>query len=336
MAAPRTRQVSLALQGGGAHGAFTWGVLDYLLEDGRLMPSAMTATSAGAINAVSLVHGYATGGFSGARQCLESLWRDISLTGATFRPAMFGGVSRWLPFLDALSRVTSPYDLNPFDIDPLRDILKKHIDFKTVQDCSEIRVFAAATCVTSGRSEIFKGEKLTLDAVLASASLPFIRQAVEIDGRPYWDGGFTGNPALWPLFYNETPRDLIIVHINPLHRSGTPKSAEEIMNRVNEITFNASLLGELRAIAFVKKLFEQDMLKDPAHTHLRDILVHSIKADELMRPFPASTKYDTSWHFLTQLKDLGRMAARDWLSDHYDQIGKSSSVDLKAEYLDET
>ena len=335
MAKAEPKLVSLALQGGGAHGAFTWGVLDYLLEDGRIFPQAITATSAGAINACALIQGYERDGADGARSLMADIWRAVSSSGAAFRPAFPGGVSKWLPFLDTLSRVTSPYDLNPFDIDPLRDILKEAIDFETVATSDKIQLFVAATCVTSGRPEIFKGDDLTLDAVLASASLPFLRQAVEINGRPYWDGGFTGNPALWPLFYADTPSDLVIVHINPLNRPDTPKSAEDIMNRVNEITFNASLLSELRAIAFVKKLLGKGMLKDPEHAHLRDILVHSIKADEALRDYPASTKYDTSWSFLTTLRDLGRDVARDWLETCASDIGQQSTIDLHQDYLDD-
>lgn len=332
--AARSQPVSLALQGGGAHGAFTWGVLDALLEDGRITPGAITATSAGAMNAVALAHGWLEGGPEGARASLETFWQAVSNRGAAFRPMLpSSALLRLAPFFDAFSRLTSPYDLNPFNLDPLKDILEAQIDFDRLRNQSAISLFVTATCVTTGRAEIFSGERVTADAVLASACLPFIRQAVEIDGKPYWDGGFTGNPALWPLFYKNTPDDLLIVHINPLKRPGTPKAADDIMNRVNEITFNASLMAELRAVAFVKRLIEDDLLKDPAKAGFRNLHVHAIRADEGLKQYSAASKYDTSWRFLTGLRDAGRQAAKDWLDTCQVHVGKRSSVDVRADYL---
>lgn len=324
------KPISLALQGGGAHGAFTWGVLDAILEDGTLDPRAITATSAGAMNACALAMGRMQGGKDGAREALEAFWQAVSRAGGPFRAATATG---WASWLDALNRAFSPYDINPFNIDPLRDILAEQIDFEAVHACQDTQLFITATDVETGRAKVFKGEAVTLDAVRASATLPFIHQAVEIDGVPYWDGGFTGNPALWPLFYADTPRDLVIVHINPMHRAGTPKSAEDIMNRANEITFNASLLAELRAIAFVKRLIGDGMV-DPEKARLRDILVHSIKADTALEAYPASTKYDTRWSFLTELRDQGREAGFKWLERCAKFIGERSTIDLKAEFLD--
>lgn len=332
--APRARAVSLALQGGGSHGAYTWGVLDALLEDGRIRPGAITATSAGAMNAVALAHGWLTGGADGARAGLEAFWHEVSRRGAAFRPMVPGGAFlKLMPFFDAFSRLTSPYDLNPFNIDPLKDILDAQIDFERLRSQSEVPLFVTATCVTTGKAEVFSGGRISTEAVLASACLPFIRQAVEIDGEPYWDGGFTGNPALWPLFYADTPNDLLIVHINPLKRPGTPKSADEIMNRVNEITFNASLMAELRAVAFVKRLIEDDLLKDAEKARLRNLHFHAIRADDALSAHTAASKYDTSWSFLTGLRDLGREAAREWLDTCSHDVGKRSSIDVRAGYL---
>jgi len=332
--AARARAVSLALQGGGSHGAYTWGILDALLEDGRITPGAITATSAGAMNAVALAHGWLDGGADGARESLESFWHEVSRRGAAFRPMMPGGVLlKLMPFIDAFSRLTSPYDLNPYNLDPLREILDAHIDFERLRAQKDIPLFVTATCVTTGKAEVFSGQKISADAVLASACLPFIRQAVEIEGKPYWDGGFTGNPALWPLFYDKTPDDLLIVHINPLKRPGTPKSAGDIMDRVNEITFNASLMAELRAVAFVKRLIEDDLLKDAAKAGLRNIHIHAIRADEALKDYPASSKYDTSWNFLTGLRDRGRETAKEWLDMCHTHVGKRSSVDVRRGYL---
>ena len=333
MAAAPGKPVSLALQGGGAHGAFTWGVLDAILEDGRIDPRAISATSAGAMNACAFAMGRMQGGADGARAALEAFWRATSRAGSPFQ-VTGSAASRLFPWLDALNRMFSPYDVNPFNIDPLRDILEKQIDFEAVHACRDTRLFIAATCVTSGRSRVFTGDEVTLDAVRASATLPFSQQAVEIDGEPYWDGGFTGNPALWPLFYSDAPRDLVIVHINPMHRAGTPKSAEDIANRVNEITFNASLLAELRAVAFVQRLIGGDLLKDVEKARLRDVRVHAIRADTALEAYPASTKYDTSWRFLTELRDRGRESAFAWLDSSVGDIGQRSTIDLRAEFLD--
>lgn len=324
------KPVSLALQGGGAHGAFTWGVLDAILEDGRIDVRAITATSAGAMNACAFAMGRMQGGPGGAREALEAFWRAVSRAGGPFR-APTGG---FFPWLDALNRLLSPYDVNPFNLDPLRDILAEQIDFDAVHACKETQLFISATSVTSGRARTFSGADVTLDAVRASATLPFSHQAVEIDGEPYWDGGFTGNPALWPLYYADTPSDLVIVHINPMHRAGTPKTTEDITNRVSEITFNASLLGELRAIAFVKRLIGDDLLKDPAKARLRDLLIHSIRADDALAAYSAASKYDTSWRFLTELRDAGRAAGFDWLETCAGDVGVRSTTDLKAQFLD--
>jgi NTE family protein len=325
------RPVSLALQGGGAHGAFTWGVLDALLEDGRLSAKAISATSAGAMNACALAMGQVRGGAEGAREALDDFWRAVSRAGGGFMRAP--GLFKFAPWLDALTRLTSPYDTNPFGYDPLSHILDRQIDFDAVHACQDIELFIAATCVTTGRSRVFNGAEVTRDAVRASATLPFLHQAVDIDGEPFWDGGFTGNPALWPLIYADAPHDVLIVHINPVERAGTPKTAEDILNRVNEITFNASLLAELRAIAFVKRLIKDDLLKDPRKARLSDIRLHSIRADDALSQFPASSKYDASWGFLTDLRDLGREAAQNWLETCADKVGRDSSVDVRKEFL---
>jgi NTE family protein len=330
VARPAPRPISLALQGGGAHGAFTWGVLDAFLEDGRLDVRAITATSAGAMNACAFAMGRVEDGADGARAALERFWRAVSRAGGAFRPA---GFAQMAPLLDAFTRLTSPYDLNPFGYDPLRDILAAQIDFDAVRACADTALFISATCVETGRARIFSGEDVTLDSVRASATLPFLHQAVEIDGRAFWDGGFTGNPALWPIFYAEALSDLLIVHINPMLREGTPKSAGDIIDRVNEITFNASLLAELRAVAFVQRLHAEDLLSEAGEAALRNIRVHAIRADDALKAYPARTKYDTSWRFLTELRDAGRQAGFAWLKAHADAVGETGTADLKREFL---
>ena len=334
----KAQPISLALQGGGAHGAFTWGVLDYLLEEGSLDLKAITATSAGAMNAVALAAGYAEGGHDGARELLEAFWRDVSERGAplaaanTFTPA-FGPFTPFAMF-QAITNLASPYDLNPFDYNPLQQTLRKLIDFDRLRAETDIDLFIAATNVESGKVKIFKTPEITEESVLASACLPQVFKAINIDDTPLWDGGYRGNPALFPLFYADVPRDILIVHINPMTRKGTPKTAAAILDRLNEITFNASLVSELRSIAFVQKLLDENWMADRVRSRYRRMFVHAIRADKQLSKLSIETKYDTSWRFLTDLRDRGRDAAQSWILASRDQVGKTSSVDIQEEFLE--
>ncbi len=336
------KRVNLALQGGGAHGAFAWGILDRFAEDGRLDLEGLSATSAGSMNAVVYAQGLMNGGLDGAREALERFWRDISDTGQMFSPVRASGWDAALGLgleqspsyilFETLTRTFSPYQFNPFNFNPLRDVLAKNVDIDAIHACNRVELFICATNVRTGQPRIFRNREVTLDAVLASACLPFLFQAVEIDGEHYWDGGYMGNPALYPLFHNQS-RDIVIVHINPIFRPQLPTTAPEIQNRLNEITFNSSLLRELRAIAFVTKLIEQDWLKDEHRDKLKHILVHSIRADEALADLTVASKFRTDWAFLCSLRDLGRAAAARWLERTYEHLGHHSTVDLKSEYL---
>ncbi|GAA0785842.1 patatin-like phospholipase family protein [Roseibium denhamense] len=332
------KKINLALQGGGAHGAFTWGVLDWFLEDSRFQIDGITGTSAGAMNAVVLASGMEAGGEDGARASLEAFWREVS------EQAMLSPIKRspfdvllgeWsldhspsYLFFDVLSRFASPYEFNPVNINPLRDVVERIVDFEKVHCCSGLRLFIAATNVFSGKIRVFSEKEVTLDAVMASACLPQLFHAVEIDGEPYWDGGFMGNPPLYPLFYETETPDVVLIQINPLERREVPKTAREIVNRQNEITFNSTLLRELRAIDFVTRLIEEGKLSREEYTR---VFMHRISADEL-KPLQASSKMNAEWAFLTELRDLGRQTARDWLDIHFDDIGTRSSVDLRSEF----
>jgi NTE family protein len=265
--------VALALQGGGSHGAFTWGVLDRLLEDERIVIEAVSGTSAGAMNAAALAAGYAQAGREGARRALDRFWLSTSER-ATFSPFQRTLLDRLLGrwnldhapgylWFSLLGRLFSPYQINPLNHHPLRDILARQIDMDAVHACRALRVFVTATNVRTGRPRVFGQTDLSLDALLASVCLPHLFQTVEIDGDPYWDGGYMGNPAIWPLIYGCQTADVVLVQINPLIREGVPRTALEIDNRMNEIAFNASLMHEMRAIAFVQRLLEQDALKEP-------------------------------------------------------------------------
>jgi len=340
------KTVNLALQGGGAHGAFTWGVLDKLLEDGRIGIDGICATSAGTMNACALAWGMHKGGPEKAREALHDFWQNISRAGEKLSiPKMpwekFMPQSGWMKtddslsyfLLDSMTRLFSPYQLNPFDLNPLRDVMAESVDFDELRECDCVKLFISATHVHSGKVKVFSTKEINLDIVMASACLPYMFKAVEVDGEDYWDGGYMGNPALFPLFYETKTRDVMIVHINPMERKKTPQSAHEIMNRINEISFNSSLLKELRAVAFVKKLIEHDMLKDKHKKDFTDVLVHSIRADDVMTDLSVSSKFNSDWDFLTGLRDKGRETMGTWLEEHFDAIGVRDTVDLHEEFL---
>jgi NTE family protein len=340
------KTVNLALQGGGAHGAFAWGVLDKLLEDGRLAVEGICATSAGTMNACALAYGMHLGGPERARQALHDFWWNIHRSGQTHNPVRLLPWERWLGrgmehslaymFFDSLTRMLSPYQFNPFDINPLRDVLLEAIDFDELRRCECVKLFISATHVASGKVRVFEAKDMSIDVAMASACLPFLFKAVTVGGEDFWDGGYVGNPALFPLYYDTESRDVIIVHINPIVRQETPRRAPDIMNRLNEISFNSSLLKEMRAIAFVKKLVEHDMLKDEYKTHFKDVLVHSVRADKALCEFSVASKFSSDWDFLTKLRDRGREQMADWLNEHFDAIGQRDTVDLHNEFLAST
>ena len=338
MSKSRKKHINLALQGGGAHGAFTWGVLDYILEDGRLEIDAISGTSAGAMNAVALADGMLEGGVEGARLQLERFWKAISLDSALspIQRSIFNkllGVwnidnSPGLAWVDMMQNLFNPYDFNPININPIKSLLDREINFENVQKCSKIKIFVAATNIRTGKIKVFDQTKLDSDRVMASACLPSIFQAVEIDGEFYWDGGYMGNPALFP-FYNSTKAsdilDILIVQINPIERKAIPRTSREITDRINEITFNASLLRELRAIEFVSRLIEQGKLSNADYSKIN---IHRISALDELSELTASSKLNAEWDFFVYLKDHGRHAAKLWLDTHFDDIGQRTTIDL--------
>ncbi len=347
MSTQQQKTINLALQGGGAHGAFAWGVLDKLLEDGRINVEGLSATSAGTMNACAFAYGRMRGGPEKARETLHNFWWNISKAGERYSPVkrmpwegLFGGNERWKMdssfsffMFDSITRLFSPYQLNPFDFNPLRDVLSKVIDFEELNACKCTDLFISATHVKTGKVRIFRNEEVTLDVAMASACLPFLFKAVTINGEDYWDGGYMGNPALFPLFYHTKSRDIMVLHINPMERDETPTSALDIMNRINEISFNSSLVKEMRAVAFVKKLIEHDMLKDEHKGDFKDVLLHSIRADKAMSGLSVASKFDSSWGFLTMLRDKGRETMAEWLDEHFDDIGVRDTVDLHNDFL---
>jgi len=325
--------IDLALQGGGAHGAFTWGVLDRLLEETWLCIDGISGTSAGAMNAAILVYGFAQGGAPQARVALEGFWRKVSdaaLLSPFRRTPLDVLLGRWTldnsPIFvaaDMMARVFSPYDLNPLGANPLRDILNQTIDFAHLSD-GPIKLFVTATNVRTGRGRVFRNDDLSPDVLLASACLPTLFQAIEINGEAYWDGGYSGNPTITPLVRECRSHDTIVVQINPVERPGTPRSARDILNRLNEVSFNAVLLKELRMIALLRKMVQSGDDESANWAHMR---IHRIASDAMV-DLGYSSKLNAEWDFLIMLRDEGRHAAEVFLSTHWDDLGKRSSLDL--------
>jgi NTE family protein len=342
MKSPPTKRINLALQGGGAHGAFTWGVLDHLLTDGRLLIEGISGTSAGAVNAVMLADGLARGGREEAQKRLADFWRAASSTGnvpamqrevlqrlLSFTPLEGTPVQAWF---NAVSKYFSPYDVNPLNINPLKDLIEHFVDFEALRACRDLQIFISATNVQTGRVRIFSREKITADAVMASACLPLLFRAVEIDGAPYWDGGYLGNPVIFPFFRTTSTEDVLVVQINPLVRHETPTSSSEIMNRINEITFNSSLIDEYRAIDFVARLIDQGRLpRGTGPGEYRRINVHRIVLERFGTHFDSFSKLSTDYDFFEMLRLSGKRAARRFMDEHFADIGKRSTVDLRAE-----
>ncbi len=336
----KTKPLNLALQGGGAHGAFTWGVLDQLLEDGRVEVTGISGTSAGAMNATVLAYGLAAGGREEAREALGKFWRAVAgaaqhspLKPTPFDRALSPGnmdtSPAWL-FFDSMTRVLSPYMFNPLNFDPLRDVLLQVVDFKTLRACTTVKLFLSATNVLTGKIKVFENGELSADAVLASACLPFLHQAVEVDGEHYWDGGYMGNPPIFPLIYGTDCPDVLLVQINPVARDEVPRTAQAIYDRINEISFNSSLMREMRAVHFVSRLIEENRL-DPAR--YKQMLIHVIHPDDEMHDLGVSSKLNADWDFLQFLHGLGRRTAAEWLAANFDKLGRESSVDIAEVYL---
>lgn len=338
--APRKEMtLNLALQGGGAHGAFTWGVLDRLLEEEDIRIAAISGTSAGAMNAAVLAEGFARGGRQGAKDELARFWGEISGASKLLGPWLsspFGPMQDALnsapvfSFVDLMTRMFSPYEFNPLNLNPLRTVLENTIDFDRLRGCQELKVFVTATNVETGQPRVFHGQELTVDVLLASGCLPFLFQAVEIDGAPYWDGGYMGNPSIWPLYYHTECGDVMLVQINPVMRQGTPRTSMDIVNRLNEITFNSSLIAEMRAIQFVRKLIERGALDEKDYRHVN---IHRVAPADELQELTASSKLNPSWEFFTFLHAQGRAEMERWLSQHKKMLGVDSTLDIEKTFL---
>ncbi len=337
----KKKSLKLALQGGGAHGAFTWGVLDRLLEDDRIEIEALVGTSAGAMNAAVAAYGLGQGGPAKAKELLELFWRKSSEAGkkGPLQPSPIDKLfsignmdfSPMYHFFNSLSQVMSPYQLNPSNMNPLRDIIAEVVDFDALRaNKAAAKLFICATNVKNGRIRVFNRDEVTPDAVMASACLPFLFQAVEIDGNHYWDGGYCGNPPIFPLIYEKGTSDILIVQINPVNIPEVPTTAAAILDRINTLSWNSSLMREMRAIQFVTNLLDTNELNREKYPR---VFIHSVDAEETLSKFSVSSKLNPDWDFLCYLRDLGRDKAEAFLASHYDDLGKASTTDIVAKFM---
>lgn len=333
------KSVNLALQGGGSHGAFTWGVLDRLLEDGRIAIEGIVGTSAGAMNAAITAYGLVEGGNEGARAALRRFWQTVASRGiySALQPTWIDRMVApgnmdfspvWLA-MDFMSRMFSPYQINPTNFNPLREILDEQIDFDVLRRSRDVKLFVCASNVLTNRLRVFGTADITLDAVLASACLPSLFQAVPIDDAYYWDGGYMGNPPIFPLIYECQSPDVILVMVNPIEIDEVPTRGQAILDRINTLSFNSSLMREMRAIAFVTRLIESGFTDGG---RLKKIFVHCIDADDTMRRLGVSSKLNVEWQFLLSLFELGRLRGEAFLQEHFEKIGQTSSVDIEERF----
>ena len=335
------KSLSLGLQGGGAHGAFTWGVLDRLLEDGRVRFDGISGASSGAMNAVALAHGWSVDGRDGARESLNKLWASLGRMTLPFSSfaKLFdlrsGGrrksdKSPTLKTMMTLGRFLSPYEFNPLRLNPVRAILTDQIDFERLRNDSRFRLFIAATNVRTGKLKLFDNSELTVDSVLASACIPAMHHAIKIDGETYWDGGYSGNPALFPLIEQCRSRDVLIVLLHPLCRPQVPSKTADIISRTAELSFGSTFLREMAWIARVKSLLDkQPDFEGQYGTAMQKLKIHLIDSEEFA-DFDADSKANNERAFLHELRDLGRERAQHWLDDNFTKVGRRSSVDIQA------
>jgi NTE family protein len=336
------KRLNLALQGGGAHGAFTWGVLDRLMRDGRIFIDGISGTSAGAMNGVVFTDGFIKNGRMGAIDSLREFWKAISdravlSSGHAMAPwFMQSGKERWnvddspaFMMTDFVTRMFSPYQINPLDINPLRDILGEMIDFKALRARKDIKLFVSATNVRTCKLRVFQTNEMYVETLLASACLPLMFQAVEFEGEQYWDGGYLANPAISPLIHQCVSKDVMIVQINPMNRPDVPKSAREILNRINEVSFNSTLAREMSGIATISKLIDEGKLRD---TPFHRVNFHMIAAEDEMSHLGASSKFNADWAFLSHLYELGVSTTDTWLAENFDRIGVESTLDMVKAY----
>ena len=340
---PRRKRINLALQGGGAHGAFTWGVLERLMSDRRIFIDGISGTSAGAINGIVFADGFIRGGRQGAIDAVGQLWRAVSDRGFS---SPLHSMTRWFShegkhtwnvdhtpmfmMMDVMSRACTPQQLNPLDLNPLREILTELVDFEGLRKRPDIKLFVAATNVRTCKLKIFRTPEMYVESLLASACLPLMFRPVEFEGESYWDGGYLANPPILPLIHECVSKDVVIVQINPMNRKDIPQTSREILNRINEVSFNSTLAREMSGIATISKLIDEGKLKDTPFHHVN---FHMIVAEAEMSHLGASSKFNADWHFLQHLRDLGFSTTDKWLDANYDQLEVESTLDMEKAYI---
>lgn len=334
------KHLAVALQGGGAHGAFTWGVLDRFLDEENLKLDGFVGTSAGAMNATVLAYGLHKEGNKLAQKLLHDFWKLVADYGknSILKPAWYESfigvkgnmdLSPGYMFMEVLNLYSSPYQ-SPIDYNPLKDILLKIVDFDSLRSCTATKLFVSATNVRRGRVKVFKLSDISVDAVLASANLPFLFKAVTIDGEDYWDGGYMGNPSIFPLIDGTTTNDIMLIQINPINIPSTPKTSAEIRDRVNELSFNSSLMLEMRKLEFIDRLLDRGI---DLGEKFRKVYMHNINPEEDMWDLNISSKLNTGWDFLIYLRDLGQKYADEWIEKNYDKIGKEHTTNIRESFL---
>ncbi len=336
----KPKLLDFALQGGGSHGAFTWGVLERFLEDERISIAGLCGTSAGAMNATVLAYGLQVGGRQGAIDLLYKFWKKVSdqqnfsLLQPSFWDRVYGNGGMHLSplywWFESISKMYSPYQLNPLDINPLQDILEELIDFDQLRSCKVTQLFVCATNVKTSRAKVFELKEINVKAVLASACLPFVFKAVEIDGEHYWDGGFMGNPPIFPLIDKTQTDDILLIQINPIVIDKVPTTADEIADRINELSFNSSLMHEMRKVNFVRKMMAKGFDMDGV---VRRINIHNINPEKKLANMGVSSKMNADWHFINRLRNMGREMAEEWLAENFDKIGVDSTCDIQSVFL---
>lgn len=335
------KKINLALQGGGSHGAFTWGVVDYLLADGRVEIDGISGTSAGAMNASVLAYGLRVGGADFARESLYKFWHEIAVAGknSLLQPSVLDklasiGNMDFSPsynLFEKMTKLLSPYELNPTNINPLREVLQNVVDFSVFKKKNNDRkLFITATNVCNGRMKVFANQEVTIEAVLASACLPLLFQAVEINGEYYWDGGYMGNPPLFPLINETSSPDILIIQINPVNILQHPTTVREIIDRTNTLAFNSSLMRELRAVHFVTKLIDNGELSQDKH---KRVFIHTIEAEPIVQNLDTTSKLNSDWDFLQYLFECGQQLAKDFLDNHFNKIGHESSTNIEEKFM---
>ena len=337
---PGVKHISLALQGGGSHGAFTWGVMHRLISDPRLYIDGISGTSAGAMNGVVFAAGFIAGGRQGAIDALGEFWdriADLSRLPRSFIRGLPGLTDGWrvdndpsFMLMDFMSRIWAPTQLNPLNLNPLRDVLEDLIDFEGLRQRTDVKLFVTASNVRTCKSRVFRTPELTAETLLASACMPLMFKAIEIDGEAYWDGGYLGNPAIHPLINECASSDVVIVQINPMNRPDVPVTARDILNRINEMTFNASLVREMFGIATVSRLIESGKLDDERYSTVR---FHQIGAESELAQYGALSKINTERPFLQHLHDLGYLTAERWIDANFARLGWESTIDVLDKYV---